>query len=477
MIIHPDEPKIANCAINILKTKDLNPHLFLYPSLYVYMQTILYGAILSIGKFLGIFKTSSEIEITTLYFWGRMLTIIFSVGTIYLVYLIGSRLFNRAVAIISILFVSFSFLHISQSFFITTDSPMTFWVILSLFTSGLIYTDGPKLKYYLLNGVFAGLAIGTKYNAIFCVLPMIYAHLYQASFSPKKIIDKKLLSGLFIIPFVFVFTTPFSVIDYKTFIWFLQYQKRAYSGHYGYESDVVSYGRYFMSLRNKYGIIQLILTGVGILILWIRDKRKVFFLLCFPLSYYLFMGGYRVYFDRNMVVLVPFLALFSGYSVFIILDYLKKGHRVVNFKKYRYLIFVPLIILTGFAIYNQTHKALRYIWKKTLPNTRWVSKIWIEKNIPDGAKIGREHYTPPIDTKKYKVTYLGLFGLMRKEIKDFDYIIASGRDYNRFFRDEERYPYEAQKYKEIFSKYKLIKEFVPDNKKTSGPVIRIYKIR
>ena len=101
--------------------------------------------------------------------------------------------------------------------------------------------------------------------------------------------------------------------------------------------------------------------------------------------------------------------------------------------------------------------------------------IWIEKNIRHGSTICREEYTPPIQSKNYKVAHVGFLGLTKYRLDYFDYIIASSEAYERFVTNEKIYPVQAQKYREIFSKYKLIKEFIPDNKKTGGPVIRIYK--
>jgi hypothetical protein len=291
-------------------------------------------------------------------------------------------------------------------------------------------------------------------------------------------VDKKILLGLLMIPVAFALSTPFAILDYKTFIEYLEYQRKVYRfGHYGAESDVVSYGCYFMSLVTKYGVIQLILTGLGVLFLWVRDKSKTIFLICFPLSYFLFMGAYKVYFDRNIVVLIPFLALLGGYAFSTTLDYLKKDEVRKKIKKCRYLAYILLIILTGLGVYQQSYKALMHIRKITLPDTRWVSKIWVEKNIPRGSTIGREEYTPPVKSRYHRIVYLGFLALTKYKVDQFDYIVLSSYAYDRFLTDEERYPRHAQKYKDFFSEYELIKEFIPDNKNIGGPVIKIYKIR
>ena len=475
LITHPDEPLIAGSATNIIITKDLNPHMFIYPSLYIYMQALDYIFIFSIGKLIGIFHSFFDIGVTTFYFWGRMLTIILSVWTIYFVYLLANLLFNRLVGVISTLFIAFSLLHVSNSYTITTDSPMAFLIILSFFVSAVNYINGPKLRYYILNGALIGCAVSTKYTAVWCVLPLIYVHLHHTSFSRVKLLDRKLLLGLLSIPAAFVLTSPFSILAFNDFAHSLALDRKAYSlGHFGFESDAVSYGYYFGSLVGKYGIIPLIFAGIGVIFSLIRDFRKTALLLSFPIPYFIFLGAYKVHFDRNMVCLVPYLALMSGYGIFELTECFKNAARNKIVKCALYFL---LIISVVSGVYAQSHKVLDYNRLITLPDTRSISKLWIEENIPTGARIAREHYTPPVDNKTFKVNDLGYYGLIKASLDSYDYIIASSSDYNRFLNDEKRYPVQSKKYKEIFSKYELVKEFVPDNIKVGGPRISIYKIR
>src|SRR3954454_10558100 len=37
---HPDEPKLIDSAVHIVKTGDLNPHLYIWPSLYIYFEAL-----------------------------------------------------------------------------------------------------------------------------------------------------------------------------------------------------------------------------------------------------------------------------------------------------------------------------------------------------------------------------------------------------------------------------------------------------
>jgi len=483
IITHPDEPVIYRSATHMIKTRNLHPQTFLYPSFYFYLQALLYITVFFIGKLKGIFQNFSDVSYITLYFWGRFLTVIISTGTIFLTYLLGRRLFNQTTALLSALFVSLSFLHLKNSFLITTDSPMGFWVLFSFLMSVLILTGEPKLRHYLLNGLFAGLAIGTKYNAVFILLPLIAAHLFKTSFSFKGLFDKKLLLALLLVPVVFVLTTPYAVLDFPLFWDFLKFQNRAYQAFpFGIERNAVSYGGYFYGLLGGCGIIPMILAGFGLYSIFKKSLPSAVLLISFPLTFYLFMGAYPRVFMRNMVAVVPFLGLLGAFGAFQLTRYLWRwGSPLEAFRrKLGWALSVAVVIGTGWGLCTQGLKDYRQVRVMTLPNTRWLAEIWIKQHIPAGARIIKESYTPSI-IKKCKVVDLGVAGFAKKRVQynleSFDFIILSSDSYNRFFADPESFPDEVRIYRSIMSTHPLRKIFIPDNKTTSGPVIRIHKVR
>ncbi len=141
-------------------------------------------------------------------------------------------------------------------------------------------------------------------------------------------------------------------------------------------------------------------------------------------------------------------------------------------------VYGVLILTIADGVYNQISMDIAHTRQITLPNTRWVAKLWIEDNLPKGASIAMDHYTPPVDKTKFRVKNLPFIGLIRTSNLDtYDYLIASSGDYGRFLYDPNRYPDEARRYKEIFRKYKLIKVFRSADKTLSGPIISIYKTK
>src|SRR5947209_14690488 len=41
---HPDEPKLVDAATHIVKSGDLNPRLYIWPSLYIYLEALVIRA-------------------------------------------------------------------------------------------------------------------------------------------------------------------------------------------------------------------------------------------------------------------------------------------------------------------------------------------------------------------------------------------------------------------------------------------------
>ena len=56
-----------------------------------------------------------------------------------------------------------------------------------------------------------------------------------------------------------------------------------------------------------------------------------------------------------------------------------------------------------------------------------------------------------------------------------DYLVASGEDYNHYFRSPEKYPREYAEYMRIFEQSRELVRFTPSTA-TPGPELRIFKV-
>jgi len=98
-LYHVDEKRFAEISLNYLKG-DLNPHFFHVPSLYTYLQAGWWGLIYLGGKLFGAFHSVEELvksfsaNPTLFIIIGRILNLLFSLGTIALVFDLGRRMYS-----------------------------------------------------------------------------------------------------------------------------------------------------------------------------------------------------------------------------------------------------------------------------------------------------------------------------------------------------------------------------------------------
>jgi hypothetical protein len=240
-------------------------------------------------------------------------------------------------------------------------------------------------------------------------------------------------------------------------------------GHLGAESADVSYIYYLRTLMNENGIVLFLLSAYGIYKLVKENFNKAVIFLAFPVIYFLFIGGFRVHFPRNITVLMPFAALLSGYAaneLLKIIPHIYKG------KKYVSQLLSGVLILIVF--FMPVSNSFSYWQRINMTDTTLLAKYWIEENLPADARILQESSTAALSDKFTNRKLEGLIGKYTESLNAFEYVIVSSRNYERIFKDESRRDL-RKNYEKIFSEFKLIKEFKADDENYIGPTVKIYK--
>jgi len=491
LITHPDEPLLINAAKNILNTGDLNPLYFEYPSFVIYLQT---ASIALITGFNYIFFNVSATDIPSVDFYiaGRAIASIAATLSIFITYNVGRMLFNSEVGLFASGLVAVSPIHIQNSALVTTDIWVSIFSTFILLYCAKLYHK-PETKYYLLAGGFAGFAASSKYTAVVFASAILLAHLASRGFSLRNLFDRNLFVAAASTVFTFLLTTPYAILDAKTFLSYVEFQKMHYStGHLGAEAvGDSSYDLYAKALVSPDGLgyIATILAMMSIFFAFRKSYRSIIFVLILPISLFLLIGNYKVFFARNIVGAIPALSITAAFTIYATSQssmYLSQNKRVTSFL-YCFLFFV---ITTPLAI-----KALDDVKQKQLSDTRWISLNWIKDNIPVGSKIAIEGYAPPVTqlAPRFVVVELGIAGLVkwtegiaerptkRKVDESIQYVILSSFSYDRFFDHtgsyKEMYKEEAQIYTKYFNSHRLVYELKPQAGVSTGPVIRIYENR
>jgi len=104
-------------------------------------------------------------------FAGRLVSVLFGVGTVVVVYYLGQELLDRRAGIFSSVFLTFTVGYVLTAHYATEDIPMTFFLMLGfLLTVRAFHTR--ETRTLLAAALVAGLATSTKATAGLLVLPI-----------------------------------------------------------------------------------------------------------------------------------------------------------------------------------------------------------------------------------------------------------------------------------------------------------------
>lgn len=508
MLFHPDEPTLINRAINIIETGDLNPHFFNYPSLLIYI----YAIIFKIGY---VFERIGLIHVdrSLLYLTGRFLSAFMGTLAILIVYYIGKILYSKNVGIVAAAFLAVMPLAVGDSHYATVDTPLYFFVCLSFLYVSLMLKNGSQ-NYYMLAGITAGLAASTKYNGGLMLLPVFVAHVLYIQNNIKSygvlnkfkntILNKNLFISIAFSGITYICTSPYTVLDFEKF-WhdFIFETQHMTTGHgvlfvgtpvgwiYHFEKSLRNGMTYNLEILATLGVISVILFIAGYIVFNRRFKSKLaniqsgILLLSWFLPFYLIIGSWEVKFDRYVLPLLPFLALFSANLLVdtvnsttqIIITKFKKNTSLKKsnlLKTLCYFLVLSVLIATPFQ--NSIE-----IWSKfSKEDTRQMALQWLEDNIPQNSIIIREQYAPEVELIENVTCINYNYGLSNHNVDEFiennvNYVVVSSNMYGRFYSHPEESTKQIQFYDSLDTRCELLKVF-RSSKDHPGPEIKIYRI-
>ncbi|MCB0334571.1 MAG: hypothetical protein KDD55_13795, partial [Bdellovibrionales bacterium] len=280
--------------------------------------------------------------------------------------------------------------------------------------------------------------------------------------------DRKLLIAVGAAIAGFVVTSPYAVLDASRFIKQALYEGGHYSqGHAGMEGDVFFY---YLSTMLRETVPVLVLSVLGVLVVFIKDWKRAVLLLVFPLLYFVFICLFTVRNERTLLPVLSFVILFAAFLLGKLATLFSGGE-----ERAPALRAIFLFVFCGAAMYLPYESSAKQAIRLVSPNSRDLAREWIANNIPAKSKIALERYAPYIDPDTFDVVVL--WELNKKDAQWFEdegveYIVASGWMYGRYFRAKEQYPKEYQAYQELFERYPLVKRF-----KLNGPDVRILRVR
>jgi hypothetical protein len=109
----------------------------------------------------------------------------------------------------------------------------------------------------------------------------------------------------------------------------------------------------------------------------------------------------------------------------------------------------------------------------TTVDSRETARVWIDENLPAGARIFVESYAPYVDPIRFWVE--GSFRAIEHPPawyldRQFEYLVFSQRMFMRFYRDPEMYAAQIAQYDRLFKRFQALKTFTD-----GGYEVRIYR--
>ena len=506
--MHPDERAVILSVLKLEFPSSVetffqpmnpwNPQFFAYGSFPFYLLRL-------IGYAFPDNFTYDEITII-----GRYLSALFDLGTLIVIFLIGKKIKNASLGLIAAFFYSLATLPIQLSHFYAVDTPLTFFITLSLYATLLLYQKADFWKP-LLMGLTLGFALASKISAVILVVPYIITMTLQhfngeiKSDHPRQ--AKRIISflkylflhgSLIVFSGVLTYTilNLYAVLDFQTF-WRQTLEQQAMTKDaftFPYTLQYVGKIPYLYEVKNilffGLGIPLSIICFIGTwyVIQNVFNRREKFskgnliLLLSFFVCYFLIVGSFAIGFMRYMLPLYPLLCLFGAIIIYQVGIYLKTKFSSPTLTIGSILFVLSLLIwpVSFMQIY-------------TRPNTRIQATEWITNTIPVGKSLAIEHWddaVPILHQERYTMLTLPLYDPDTPEkwnniistLQQTDYIIlASNRLYTplqKLTNCEELpptrcYSKTAEYYNYLFSGklgFEKIAEF------TSYPTIPLFKL-
>jgi len=391
---NPDETPILNRALAFAKG-DLNPHNFLYPSLYFYALFGWEVLFFIAGRIAGLYHSVNDFQRefftnpSRLFLAGRALTTLFGVATVPALYAFGKRLYGRTTGVIAAAFLAVAPVAVRDAHYVKLDVPVTFFAVLTHVIVARIVTDpvaAERRRGWAIAGLFAGLTVSTHYYAAFIVLPIAAAALIEGMRTNRlpRAIGMLAIAALatiagFIIGTPFFFVEPHTALRDIVAVREIDIDRAVES-----TGAFTSFARYVEILfRDAVGWPVCLLAAVGFIWAIVADWRRGLILGTFTAAFLVFVSN-TVPMSRYLNVIIPLMGLAAAFTVVRI-------SRALGARASTAAAGLTVLAMTPGLL---TSVKTDLFFRQT--DTRTLAREYVETHVPSGASILVQPYSVPL---------------------------------------------------------------------------------
>jgi Dolichyl-phosphate-mannose-protein mannosyltransferase len=433
-------------AVEMFTKHTLNPHYFANPPAFTYLLHAVFAVYYG-GAHGATHALASDP--TSVYTLARVVAALLGTLALWLLYLVGARLFSRAVGLLAAAIEAVAFLPVFYAHLALNDVPTLAPLTLSLLGSAGVLRKGRR-RDHLLAGLGLGLACASKYTAGIVLLPYLAALVHswlakrpggaedsersggpessgvaertegsspsgelersersQRSQRRERGVPWPLLGGLALALLAalagFLIANPYALLDFSSFRHELVHQSTLSAESQGKLGAPTEGGflYYLWVLTWGLGWAPALASLAGALAVWRHERRVAWLLVPAPVLFLIFMGTEGRYFGRWLMPILPLLCLLAAFFVVWLacrLLPLGRDEDGATASQLRSRGFVPSLLLGSLLVAGVLVQGLVYsIHSGTVlarADTRGLTRDWMLTHIPRGAKVVVEPVSP-----------------------------------------------------------------------------------
>jgi hypothetical protein len=377
---------------------DLNPRYFAYPSGGFALHALAYLAAFALGPFetRSAFADAFWVAPQQLLLLSRALTAVIAIATVLLAARLGAELARatglraarRPAGWMAAAALATSFLHASNSRWVTVDVPMVAATTLGLVLA-LRHLRRGGARSLLLSATAIGLAAGFKYDGALSSLALALAVVArarrEAGPSGARALARLLLAGAAAIA-AFLATSPFVVLDFETFRRdFATLSDHMSGGHFGHDPTRSGLEVYAAHLASPWiGAWLLAPFLLGALVGAIRRPARMA-LLCVlapAVVKFALIAQFRSQPVDYLLSILPSLVAVAGLAAAALFA-------AVSRTGLRRAAFCALLVPAAPLTLGARHAFDEATWRGR-PDTRVAARTWIEQQVPAGTLIAAD---------------------------------------------------------------------------------------
>ncbi|OGA01790.1 MAG: hypothetical protein A3I00_05480 [Betaproteobacteria bacterium RIFCSPLOWO2_02_FULL_64_12] len=381
-----DEQPVVHHAVGF-GSGDLNPHFFVYPSLFMYLTAVVYGGYFLVGRALGTFPSLTAFKVqffvdeSPFFLLARLEVVAFALLTLIVLFNLARSAYGTASALLATLLLAISPVHVLDSHVATTDVPMTFFVVAAWYSLDRL-TTSDRWGDLVLASTAIGLGAATKYIPIVLLGSLLVARWSVAARVSGRLallhallLDRKLWAGAAISVAVFAIASPYNLLDFSNAwsdirVYILQSQSPA-------EQNRAVLAR----MLRDHGVPWLIVMGIGAAVLLRQHRPRDLVGVTFGALFVALMVARGYYAARYFSYLAPMMAVLAAIGLAWLGGRWAAGPR-------RWVAAACLALVLVFPLVATAATLTRL----SNSSTRQLAREWIHANLPADTAIVVDPY-------------------------------------------------------------------------------------